>query len=111
MTQSLVNQAKNHEIQFSDVIAYIDQHYTHTPTAFQNGQQSNTANENQGSAKVLYFAKLHHLSRSDTLALFVEHYQNVLASPDADNHQNIRQFILHGLDGVTFDGTVLTEKA
>lgn len=108
--QTLVQQAQNQQIQFSDVIAFIEARYTHTPTAFTNGANSNQATENQGSAKVLYFAQLNGLSAEQTLPLFAEHYQAVLNTPDATDHQNIRQFMQHGWNGVTFDGVVLTEK-
>lgn len=108
--QTLVQQAQNQQIQFSDVIAFIEVRYTHTPTAFKNGANSNQATENQGSAKVLYFAQLNGLSAEQTLPLFAEHYQAVLNTPDATDHQNIRQFMQHGWNGVTFDGVVLTEK-
>lgn len=110
MTQLTLEQLTQHDAPFKDVIAYIDSHYTHTPTAFKNGAQDNLATENQGSAKVLYFAQLQQLSQADTLALFAEHYQNVLATPNDQNHQNIRQFIQHGWNGVIFSGVVLTEK-
>lgn len=108
--QTLVQQAQNQQIQFSDVIAFIEARYTHTPTAFKNGANQNQATENQGSAKVLYFAQLNGLSAEQTLPLFAEHYQAVLNTPDATDHQNIRQFMQHGWNGVTFDGVVLTEK-
>lgn len=108
--QTLVQQAQNQQIQFSDVIAFIEARYTHTPTAFKNGANQNQATENQGSAKVLYFAQLNGLSAEQTLPLFAEHYQAVLATPEATDHQNIRQFIQHGWNGVTFDGVVLTAK-
>lgn len=97
-------------INFSDVITFIEQHYTHTPTAFQNGQQANAATENQGSAKLLYFAQLHQLPEMDTLKLFAEHYDDVLSGPEATTHQNIRQFQKYGWSGVFFDGQALYEK-
>lgn len=107
---ALLIQSENQEIKFADVIAFIEKYYSHTPTAFQNGKQYNTADKNQGSAKVLAFAKLHHLSKEDTLKLFAEYYYAVVASPDADDHQNIRQFMQNGWDGVTFEGVALQEK-
>lgn len=110
MAQELLNQLKNKQAQFADVIAYIDERFTHTPTAFQNGEQSNAITENQGSAKVFTFAHFHKLNKEDTLALFAEHYQRVLASPNGQDHQNIRQFIIHGWDALRFDGTALAQK-
>ncbi len=110
MTQNLLAQLKDGTAKFADVLAFIESHYQHTPTAFKNGAQSNAATENQGSAKVFSFAKLEGLNQADTLSLFAEHYASVLATPDATDHQNIRQFMQHGWDGVTFDGTALSAK-
>lgn len=93
---------------FKDVLAHIDARYTHTPTAFRNGSQQNAATENQGSAKVFTFAKLHDFSKEDTLKLFGEHYDHVLDTPEASNHQNIRQFMINGWEGVHFEGVALT---
>lgn len=66
------------QLKFADVIAFIDANFVHNPTAFKNGAQTNTATENQGSAKLLYLGKLLALSKEETLKLFGEHYQSVL---------------------------------
>lgn len=110
MAQNLLQQLKNGEAKFADVLAYIDAAYTHTATAFKNGAQHNAADQNQGSAKVFSFAQLQQLSAEDTLRLFAEHYNAVLATPDATDHQNIRQFMQHGWTGIAFEGTALTAK-
>ncbi|MCA5005118.1 HopJ type III effector protein [Sphingobacterium bovistauri] len=106
----LLQQLKAKQIVFKDVLAYIDAHYIYSPSAFKNGDQNNAETENQGSARVLSFAKLNNLSQDDTLALFAEHYDAVLSTPEATDHQNIRQFMLHGWNGVYFENTVLVEK-
>ena len=110
MTQQLLAQLKEGSAQFADVLAFIEARYTHTPTAFRNGAQANAATENQGSAKVFSFAKLEGLNQADTLSLFAEHYASVLATPEASDHQNIRQFMQHSWDGVKFSGEALTAK-
>ena len=110
MAQTLLAQLAAGEVKFADVIAFIDARYTHTPTAFKNGAQSNAADQNQGSAKVFSFAQLHGLDQAQTLSLFAEHYAAVLATPEATDHQNIRQFMLNGWAGVQFEGTALTAK-
>ncbi|RYY54633.1 MAG: HopJ type III effector protein, partial [Chitinophagaceae bacterium] len=84
--------------------------YQHHPTAFRNGETFNTAEQNQGSARVLAYALLNQLPAPETLLLFAEHYEAVLADPGGTNHQNIRQFMDHGWAGVSFDGTVLTAR-
>ncbi|ENU61676.1 MULTISPECIES: HopJ type III effector protein [Acinetobacter] len=110
MAQDLLAQLAAGEVKFADVIAYIESRYMHTPTAFKNGQQNNAATENQGSAKVFSFAQLNGLDQTQTLSLFAEHYASVLATPEATDHQNIRQFMLNGWDGITFEGQALTAK-
>ena len=81
MSQALLQQLQNGETKFADVLAHIEAHFVHTPTAFQNGAQSNAATENQGSAKVLSYAKIEGLNQADTLSLFAEHYAAVLNTP------------------------------
>ena len=110
MAQDLLAQLQAGEIKFADVIAYIDARYNHTATAFQNGQQANAATENQGSAKVFSFAQLNSLDQAQTLSLFAEHYAAVLATPEATDHQNIRQFMQNGWDGIQFASQALTAK-
>ncbi|RYD85399.1 MAG: HopJ type III effector protein [Sphingobacteriales bacterium] len=107
---NLVSGAKAGTTTFADVIGFIEGQYTHQPTAFKNGSAYNEATQNQGSAKVLGFAKLNNLSADDTLLLFAEHYRAVLATPDAADHQNIRQFMANGWGGVVFEGTSLIAK-
>jgi hypothetical protein len=107
---TLLSRLNNKDVKFSDVISFIEAHYIHVPTAFKNGEQVNAATENQGSAKIFSFAQLHQLSKQDTLKLFAEHYADVLATPEATNHQNIRQFMHSGWEGVSFERQVITEK-
>ncbi len=97
-------------IQFAEVIALIDSHYSHTPTAFINGAATNQASENQGSAKVFSFARLHDLNEIETLHCFAEHFRAVSDNPTGNDHQNIRQFITNGWQGVQLPETCLTEK-
>lgn len=111
MVQALLEKLKTGQAQFKDVIAHIEQHFDFTPTAFKNGAQANAATENQGSAKVFSFAQLENLNEADTLTLFAEHYAAVLATPEATDHQNIRQFMQHGWSGISFEGQALTTKA
>ncbi len=107
---TLIANLKSHTIPFNEVITFIETNYQHTPTAFKNGEATNEANQNQGSAKVFAFAQLHQLSAADTLYLFAEHYQAVLASPAAVDHQNIRQFMIHGWEGIKLEGIALSLK-
>ena len=110
MIQDLLNKIDTNEIVFEDVISFIETNYTYSPSAFLNGKQVNAENENQGSAKVFSFAQLNNLSKEETLKLFVEHYQYVLETPEEINHQNIRQFMIYGWDGIQFEKQVLKHK-
>lgn len=92
---------------FTDFTALITAHYVFTPTAFVNGDVSNSTDENQGSCKVFSFAKMHGLTDAQTLACFGEHYRSVVATPDGEDHQNIRNFMKTGMAGVTIDGQAL----
>jgi hypothetical protein len=108
--EDFLSQVKDQNLPFTEIIQYIENNYKVIPTAFQNGDAYNSETQNQGSAKVLYFAKLLNLSKEDTLLLFAEHYQSVLADPEGDNHQNIRQFMKNGWEGVRFESIVLEKK-
>lgn len=108
--QSLLNQLKQNELAFNQVIDFINAHYQHQPTAFRNGDAYNEDSQNQGSARVFAFAQLNNLSKEDTLCLFAEHYQAVLANLDGTDHQNIRQFMQHGWQGIDFKGQALLSK-
>ncbi|HMR19507.1 MAG TPA: HopJ type III effector protein [Sphingobacterium sp.] len=110
MVKRLLTQLDLKKIQFKDILDYIEKRYDYVPSAFQNGNQYNASHENQGSARVLSFAMIQDLSKEDTLKLFAEHYDAVLSTPQGFDHQNIRQFMQHGWDGVRFDKEVLTTK-
>ncbi|HAT3992148.1 TPA: HopJ type III effector protein [Elizabethkingia anophelis] len=96
---------------FNDVIAYIDRNYDFTPTEFKNGNTVNEAGQNNGSCKVFSFAKVNNLSKEDTLNLFGAFYrEDVLKNPEGTDHQNIRNFIEFGWDGIAFEGEALKKK-
>lgn len=111
MLQDLLQRLEQSQAQFSEVLAFIDAAYTHTPTAFNNGAQHNAATENQGSAKIFSFAQINQLNPAQTLSLFAEHYQSVLNHPNGTDHQNIRQFMQHGWAGIHFEAQALTPKS
>ena len=99
-------------IQFNNVISFIDNHYDFTPTLFKNGNIINETDQNNGSCKVFSFAKLNDLSEEETLFLFGDFYRNdVLRNPEGIDHQNIRNFIKFGWDGISFEGAALRTKS
>lgn len=106
----LLADLKANLVPFAQVIQFIEKQYQHQPTAFKNGSIFNEASENQGSAKIFAFAQLKQLSEEDTLYLFAEHYQSVLTNASGADHQNIRQFMMNGWNGVVFEGVALTPK-
>ncbi|MFY7827199.1 MAG: HopJ type III effector protein [Flectobacillus sp.] len=96
------------DIEFQEVIAVIDANYAFTPTKFRNGNTVNEAGQNSGSCKVFSFAKLNDLNKAETLACFGAFYRNdVLLNPEGTDHQNIRNFMEFGWDGIEFEGQAL----
>ena len=98
-------------ITFQDTIQVIEQHYDFTPTAFRNGNHYNNVGENSGSCKIFAFAKIQHLTKEGTLACFGAYYfEDVLNNPNGNDHQNIRNFMKNGWDGIQFEGEALALK-
>ena len=98
--------ANPEKIQFSDTMAAIDTNYGFTPSKL-----TNDANQNNDSCKLLAFAKLHQLDADHTLHCFGDFYRkDVLGHPNNTDHQNIRNLIENGLDGVQFESFPLIAK-
>jgi hypothetical protein len=109
--EQLIEQLNQAPVAFNQVIACIETHYAFTPCAFKNGDTFNQANTNNGSCKIFGFAKLNNLSEQATMHAFGDFYtQDVLQNPDAQDHQNIRNFIKHGWAGIEFEGEPLARK-
>lgn len=101
----ILEQLKNspETINFNDVIVFIDENYNFKSVRFINGSIVNEANQNNGSCKIFSFAKINNLSEKETLALFGDFYRNdVLLNPEGEDHQNIRNFIKYGWNGILF---------
>ncbi len=98
-------------IAFSETIDTIEENYSFTPTAFQNGNAHNAAGTNSGSCKLFAFAQIQKLTKEETLACFGSYYfDEVLGEPEGTNHQNIRNFMVIGWDGIQFEGMALDLK-
>ena len=98
-------------VTFDDTMAAVAESYEFTPAAFTNGNVRNEAGQNSGSCKLFAFAMLNKLSKEQTLACFGAYYRDdVLKHPDGTDHQNIRNFIQYGWDGVKFDSIPLSPK-
>jgi hypothetical protein len=98
-------------ITFQQTMAIIADHYIYTPTAFTNGAIYNAAGTNEGSCKLLSFAKLQQFTEEQTLACFGEYYwKDVLQNLGGADHGNIRNFMQSGWQGVIFEGQALAPK-
>jgi len=98
-------------VEFNEVMELIDDLYNFTPTAFDNGELHNAAGENNGSCKLLAFGQMHQLEKQHLLNCFGAYYhEDVIKNPKDDSHQNIRNFIKFGWNGVTFHGQALALK-
>jgi hypothetical protein len=96
--------------QFAETLAFIADHYDYQPSAFRNGAVESAAGQNEGSCKTLGLALLEGLSLEETLRAFGEHYRAVLATPEGNDHANIRALQDTGLAGVQFERPPLTAK-
>ena len=97
-------------ISFVETMQVIEDNYNFTPTAFTNGKLKNEVGENSGSCKLFAFAKLQKLTKQETLFCFGEHYKSVLEDKNGDSHQNIRNFMNTGFEGLSFSGEALVLK-
>lgn len=102
-------------ISFHETIVVITENYFYNPTEFSNGLNAdmltNPAGTNEGSCKIFAFAKLHKLNKEQTLSLFGDYYRtDVLKNPDGKDHQNIRNFMKYGWEGIDYQGDALTAK-
>mmetsp|Transcript_35112 Transcript_35112/g.74087 ORF Transcript_35112/g.74087 Transcript_35112/m.74087 type:complete len:213 (-) Transcript_35112:147-785(-) len=99
------------DLKFEEFIELCDEQYEHGLIEFKNGDVVNMPGENDGSAKVLSYAALADFDKEMTLKLWGQYYRDVVATPDGTDHQNIRNFMKYGWDGVDFyNGISLTKK-
>jgi hypothetical protein len=95
-------------VEFSDTMAVIEALYRFTPTAFTNGSLVNHVGQNSGSCKLFAFARLQGFDTAQTLACFGAYYRNdVLLNLAGSDHQNIRNFMRTGWDGISFAAAAL----
>jgi len=101
---------KSGEHAFAETLAFIGANYHYQPQAFNNGGVDNAAGQNEGSCKTLGLAVLEGLSDEEALLAFGEHYRAVLATPEGNDHGNIRALMVHGLAGVELSAQPLTRR-
>jgi len=96
-------------VSFQETIAIIDANYHFTPTTFSNGNQINKVGINNGSCKIFAFAKLNQFDQLQTLSCFGSYYfDDVLKNLEGMDHQNIRNFMENGWNGICFEKEALS---
>ena len=109
--QAFLTSLQSGQHEFATALTFIEHWFEFTPTAFSNGPVDNRDNQNQGSCQVLALAELLQFDDQQTLLCFGEHYRDVLATPDVDNHHNLRRLIRDGRRDIQFERFPLTPKA
>ena len=98
-------------VTFDNTLSIIEEHYVFQETAFENGEIANVAGQNNGSCKIFALGHINNLTEEQTLNCFGDYYRkDVLGNPHGDDHQNIRNFIKHGWQGIHLNGEALTLK-
>lgn len=115
LTTFLEKVKNNQEISFNETISIITDNYNYQPAEFSNGLKAqrlvNAAGSNEGSCKIFAFAQINQLSQQQTLSLFGDFYRkDVLEDPAGTGHQNIRNFMQYGWEGIVFSQLPLTAK-
>jgi len=105
----------NQDISFDETLAIITENYHYEATEFSNGlgedKLINSAGSNEGSCKIFAFAQINQLNQQQTLGLFGDYYRkDVLNDPTGTGHQNIRNFMQAGWDGIHFSKVALQAK-
>ena len=95
-------------LDFEDTMKIIEANYSYTPTAFNNGDIHNDAGQNEGSCKIFAFAQENNLDKETTLKCFGRFYQDVLNTPEGNDHGNIRNFMKSGWAGIKFSGKAIS---
>lgn len=108
---SFLQQLQQDTFVFETTLKFIDTYFNFTPSAFNNGGVQNSQEQNQGSCKVFSLAQLLELTQQQALSCFGQHYRDVLATPEVDNHHNLRRVLKDGLADISFDQFPLERKA
>src|SRR5690606_26981981 len=95
---------------FADTLAFIEQHYHYQPSGFHNGPLYNSAEQNQGSCRLLAMAQDLGLVNQQALHSLAEDYQGVLHDPTGCELANIRTLMQLGLEAVRIDRPPLTRR-
>ena len=115
--ESFLLKVKNNEtLSFGETIEIITQYYDYIPAEFTNGlgddKAINAAGTNEGSCKIFAFSLLNKLNKQQTLGLFGDFYRkDVLQDPAGKGHQNIRNFMRDGWEGIVFNQAALSVKS
>jgi len=103
--------SNSENVTFSETMAVIEENYEFTPTSFTNGTLENAEGQNSGSCKLFAFAIHQNFIKEETLTCFGNYYfEDVLKKPTETGHQNIRNFIKTGFEGLDFNVFPLKKK-
>ena len=114
--ETFLQKIKNQQpISFDETMTIIAENYHYQPAEFSNGigedKLISPVGTNQGSCKIFALGLLHQLTVEQTLNLFGDYYHiDVLNNPNGTDHQNIRNFIKYGWDGICFQNAALLLK-
>ena len=67
--------------------------------------------ERKKELQKVFWLYLQKLQKEEALFCFGEHYKNVLEDENGTSHQNIRNFMKSGFEGLSFDGEALVLKS
>ncbi len=109
--ETFIAEARAGRVDYEETISLIKALFRVVPCSFRVGKGhfmvTNAAGTHVGSLSILALGRLLGLDKTTTLQLFGRHYREVLANPHGEGHANIRQFMLHGWDGVEILGDPL----
>jgi hypothetical protein len=88
----------------------IEGNYNFTPTRFANRELKNNVGENMGSCKLFAFTKHQKFTKQATLFCYAAYYQYVLKDAYGSSHQNIKNFIKTGFEGLSFKNEAISLK-
>ena len=116
LTEFIQQIKSSKQVSFDETMSVINDNSKYHPTEFTNGLKDdaliNPAGTNEGSCKIFAFARLHQFDEEQTLSLFGDYYwKDVLTDLNGTGHQNIRNFMKYGWEGISFSGNPLTENS
>lgn len=95
---------------FTDTLAFIAEHYSYTPSAFDNGSVSNGRSRTKVPARPWASPSSRASASRKPCWPSAKHYRAVRDNPEGDDHANIRALQQTGLAGVHFERQPLSRR-